>query len=206
MKTLNEIYNELANTYGDPHGEMVFTFSDKGAMHSYIDFYESYFVKKRDRVRLLEIGMMTGGSMHMWQHYFQDYELTGIDLARTWNQPRPFQANVESDARVQLLFGVNSTQGVPNAIMGQQYDFIIDDGDHALASQIKTFENYYPSLAPGGTYFIEDIIGENELAELRKFILHYRESNYLDFTIRHHAGFKNGRRDDQILAVTRTMK
>lgn len=203
MKTLNEIYNELANTYGDKHGEMVFTFSDKGAMHSYIDFYESYFVKKRDHVRLLEIGMMTGGSMHMWQQYFQDYDLTGLDLAQTWNQPRPFQAAVESDARIRLLFGVNSTQGIPDSIIGQQYDFIIDDGDHSVQAQIKTFLNYYPSLAPGGTYFIEDVVGEDELNTLRKFVLSYREEQFQDFTIRHYGGFKNGRRDDQILAITR---
>lgn len=205
-ETLQQIYQRYADEYGDKQGEMVFTFSDKGAMHSYIDFYESYFAKKRDHAKLLEIGMMTGGSMLLWQTYFDRYQLTGIDLSPSWNQARPFQPKLESDDNIKLMFGINSVKGVPDELLAEKFDFIIDDGDHAVTSQIETFQNYYPLLSPGGTYFIEDIIGENELAALRKFILNYRETNYLDFTIRHHAGFKNGRRDDQILAITRTVK
>ena len=72
--SLSQLYNDLAKRYGSPTGEMVFTFSDKGSMHSYIEFYERYFSSKRDSVRLLEIGMMTGGSLHLWQKYFSQYQ------------------------------------------------------------------------------------------------------------------------------------
>jgi len=200
---LNEIYQELANVYGDTQGEMVFTFSDKGAMHSYIDFYESYFQAKRDSVRLLEIGMMTGGSMHLWQKYFKQYHLVGLDLNTTWNQPRPFQDAIESDPNVTLMFGINSRQPAPVALEPGSFDFIIDDGDHTAMAQMETFDSYWPLTAPGGTYFIEDVVGPTQIEVLYRFLENYQQKNNVKFDIHHYKGFKLNRADDQILAITR---
>lgn len=201
--SLNDLYAKLAEQYGAQSGEMVFTFSDKGSMHSYINFYESYFHKKKDGVRLLEIGLMTGGSMHLWQKYFTNYKMVGIDIGQSWNQPRPFQADIESDPDIEIIFGISSRDPIPSYLGDKKFDFIIDDGDHKVISQMETFANYYNLLAVNGTYFIEDIISETELSQLRRFLLTYRENNRLDFTFTHYAGFKNNRHDDQILAITR---
>jgi len=202
--TLQEIYQSMANQYGSATGEMVFTFSDKGSMHSYIDFYESFFKIKRNRASLLEIGMMTGGSLHLWQTYFEDYDLVGMDISAHWNQSRPFQSILESDPKVTLLFGVNSrNKPVPDELQQRQFDFVIDDGDHSVMAQIETFENYWPMVGLGGTYFIEDVIGAVQIETLQNFLAQYQQQHDQQFRIEHYRGFKNRRADDQILAVTR---
>lgn len=203
--SLSQLYNDLAKRYGSPTGEMVFTFSDKGSMHSYIEFYERYFSSKRDSVRLLEIGMMTGGSLHLWQKYFSQYQLVGMDISATWNAVRDFQSDLENDANITLLFGINSRDPVlPDPVKNQKFDFIIDDGDHSVLAQMETFENYWPLVSDSGTYFIEDVVGPVQIEALKKFLQEYTDKHGVQFKIDHYQGFKKNRADDQILAVTRT--
>lgn len=201
---LTEIYKKLSDKYGSQTGEMVFTFSDKGSMHSYIEFYEKYFEPKRDNVTLLEIGLMTGGSMHLWQRYFKKYQLVGMDISPTWNQPRDFQSLIENDPNISLLFEVNSRdKNIPDAAKSKSFDFIIDDGDHSVLSQMETFENYYPLLADTGVYFIEDVVGTVQVEILKKFLDGYGQKYQQDFKVVHYQGYKNQRADDQIVAVTK---
>jgi hypothetical protein len=201
---LSEIYNNLADTYGTKSGEMVCSFSDKGSMHSYIEFYETYFQAKRDSVKLLEIGMMTGGSLHMWQKYFDNYQLVGMDISPSWNTYREFQPELENDPNVCLLFGINSRHAaLPLEVQNQKFDFIIDDGDHSALAQIETFENYWPLIDNLGTYFIEDVIGPTQIEILQKFLQEYSDKHSVQFDIKHYRGFKNNRADDQILAISK---
>jgi hypothetical protein len=201
---LKQLYNTLADQYGSKTGEMVFTFSDKGSMHSYVEFYEKYFEPRRNKVSLLEIGMMTGGSMHLWQKYFQEYYLVGVDISPTWNQTRDFQHELESDSNITLLFEINSrNKQLHDAVKSQKFDFIIDDGDHSVLAQIDTFENYWPLTADQGTYFIEDVVGPTQAEALKKFLTEYSNKHQQVLKIDHYQGLKNGRADDQIIAVTR---
>jgi hypothetical protein len=202
---LSTLYQDLARQYGSQSGEMVFTFSDKGSMHSYIEFYERYFEPWRGNVSLLEIGMMTGGSMQLWQRYFHKYFLVGMDLSPAWSQSRPFQAEIEADPDIKLIFGVNSrVSPIPEALQALQFDFVIDDGDHTVLAQMDTFQNYWPRVGSGGTYFIEDVIGPIQVRALQNFLSQYQAQENQRLQIEHYQGFKNGRADDQILAVTRT--
>ena len=197
---LQEIYHDMVQQYGNVPGEMVTMFSDKGTMHSYIDYYERHFEPRREQVRLLEIGVMTGGSLLMWQRYFKKYQLYGIDISKTWNQPRPFQAQIEADADIHLSFGVNSTRdAIPAAVAAQQFDFVIEDGDHAVIAQMDTFRKYWPLVAEGGAYFIEDVTGPAQIEMLQNFV----RREYPDARMDHYRGFKNHRADDQILTVYR---
>ena len=199
---LTEIYKQLSRQYGNNNGEMVFTFSDKGAAHSYIEFYENYFKTKRDCVTLLEIGMMTGGSMHLWQKYFTKYTLVGLDLAPTWNQLRPFQIEVEQDPNITLIFNCDSrSPDMPSAIFDKEFNFVIDDGDHSVSAQIDTFTNYWPVVQDKGVYFIEDVIGSEQVVTLTKFIKEHCAELGDAAVLDHYVGHKNGRLDDQILAV-----
>jgi len=202
--SLVELYQELADRYGSKIGEMVFTFSDKGSMHSYIEFYESYFQHRRDSVSLLEIGMMTGGSLHLWQRYFSQYRLIGMDISSGWNALRDFQAELENDPDITLLFGINSRDPtLPDSVSGKRFDFIIDDGDHSVEAQMDTFRNYWPLTADTGTYFIEDVVGPKQIDVLKDFLQEYSEDHDVTLKMEHYQGFKNNRADDQILAVTR---
>lgn len=203
---LRQLYDSLADLYGSKTGEMVFTFSDKGSMHSYIEFYESYFQDKKNDVSLLEIGMMTGGSLHLWQRYFDRYRLVGMDISRSWNSLREFQAELEDDPDITLLFGINSRDpALPDSVSGKRFDFIIDDGDHSVEAQMDTFRNYWPLTADTGTYFIEDVIGPKQIDALKDFLQEYSEDYDVTLKMEHYQGFKNNRADDQILAVSKVL-
>jgi len=201
---LQQLYQELAEKYGNKTGEMIFTFSDKGSMHSYIEFYEKYFEPIRSNVSLLEIGMMTGGSMHLWQQYFDQYRLVGMDISSAWNTQRDFQTSIENDSNITLLFGVNSRNSdIPQAVKDQKFDFVIDDGDHSALAQMETFENYWPTVTEDGVYFIEDVVGPTQIQILKNFLAEYSTKHSVPLSIDHYQGFKNNRADDQILAISR---
>lgn len=198
-QSLAEIYDDLAKLY-DQGGDVHF-FSDKGTVHSYIDFYENYFADKRNKVRLLEIGVMSGASFLVWSRYFKEYRLVGIDLAQDLGESKDFHLQIESDPDIHLYLGLDSTQVyMPNELRCMDFDFIIDDGNHEFWAQILTLQSYWPLLLPGGVYFIEDIMGDGEVQQFKKLIA----VRYPGAIVEHHAGFKDDRRDDQILAIKKT--
>jgi len=199
MKTLREIYTELVAEHAPGStGEMVFTFSDKGSMHSYIEFYEKYFEPYRDQASILEIGVMTGGSMLMWSKYFDSVFLTGVDLREGFNQELPFQKDI---AYAVWKWGVDSTDPAQTPFL-KQHRFVIDDGAHDLESQIKTFKNYWQFVQTGGTYFVEDIVDDLATDALRKFIADWVKEPH---TVDYYRGFAH-RSDDRILAITKEKK
>jgi hypothetical protein len=198
MKTLREIYTDLVATHAaNTPGEMVTTFSDKGSMHSYIEFYEQYFAPHREHASVLEIGVMTGGSLLLWQEYFDTVWLTGIDLREGFNLELPFQTEIVA----RFHWGVDSTDSaqVPDL---PEYQFVIDDGAHDLKSQIQTLKNYWHLVRPGGTYFIEDIEDDISVEILQCFVQSWITTPH---TTEHYRGFEH-RADDQILAITKEHK
>jgi len=199
MTPLRAIYDTLvAEHAANTSGEMVTTFSDKGTMHSYIEYYERHFEPHRALASVLEIGVMTGGSMLLWQHYFDSVFLTGVDLRQGFNQPLPFQDELTWAV---WHWGVDSTNPdhVPDL---KQHQFVIDDGAHDLESQIKTLKNYWRFVQPGGTYFIEDIENDANTEALRKFISDWVKEPH---TVDYYRGFEH-RADDRILAITKERK
>jgi hypothetical protein len=200
MTTLRQIYDSLVAEHAtNTQGEMVTTFSDKGTMHSYIEYYERHFEPHRDLASILEIGVMTGGSMLLWSEYFDSVFLTGVDLRVGFNQPLPFQAELED---VVWHWGVDSTNAdqVPTL---KQHRFVIDDGAHDMLSQMATFKNYWSALQPGGTYFIEDVEDDVSESFLKGFLQGYLRDT--EHSIEVYRGFAH-RADDRIIAITKENK
>jgi cephalosporin hydroxylase len=200
MQTLREIYTELVAEHAPGStGEMVFTFSDKGAMHSYIEYYEKWFEPQRDASSILEIGVMTGGSALLWRKYFRNVLLTGVDLRVGFNQELSFQEEIGADWH----WGVDSTdpEQVPDII--KPHHFVIDDGAHDVASQIATFKNYWHLVKPGGTYFIEDIESDDSTQTISLFLKDFLKDQ--PHSTDYFRGFPH-RQDDRILAITKDPK
>jgi SAM-dependent methyltransferase len=128
--------------------------------HSYLETYERLFGPRRtDPVRLLEIGICTGGSLLAWAEYFTspETEIVGLDvtfdlLKFDLSQNPKVTAHL-MDARVQI----------PG---GGLFDFIIDDGSHYLNDQVRSFLLLKKSLKPGGTYIIEDVYSQGDAEAL----------------------------------------
>jgi len=71
--TLHQLYDK----YYDPKTG----WPDKGTTHSYIEVYEEILAPYRKTAKnILEIGLMSGESLRMWDEYFKG-EVFGIDCS-----------------------------------------------------------------------------------------------------------------------------
>ena len=143
--------------------------SDKGTLHSYIDYYESLFSSLRDKpIRLLEIGVQGGISLLMWREYFPNAEIMGIDIDLSTLQVKVKQA-ASTDSQIRILQSDATLPKVTDHLSGK-YDIIIDDGSHHFAHQISSFLIFKDFLNTDGLYVIEDVQTELEAQYLNKLI------------------------------------
>lgn len=126
--------------------------SDKWS--SYLAYYDRLFLPWRDNpVRLLEIGVQNGGSLETWARYFHAAAiLVGCDI-----DPRCAALRYE-DPRITVVVGDANGEDARQRIaaLAPQFDIVIDDGSHRSADIIQAFVGYFPRLAPGGVYVVED--------------------------------------------------
>lgn len=195
---MNQVYKDLIDHYQiNTQGEIVEQFSDKGTVHSYINYYEREFQPVRMYCRMLEIGLMTGASLKLWSEFFYNYELCGIDLRQGFNDAKPWQQDLLDDPDIEIHFGIDSTKDIVQ--FNKNFSIILDDGAHDWESQLRTFCNYWPQLAQGGIYYIEDVENPGSLTLLKEGIARHCAGQTIAFDEYH--GHLNGRLDDQILAI-----
>jgi SAM-dependent methyltransferase len=116
----------------------------------YDPVFEPYLDKK---VVLLELGVLKGGSLLMWNDYFKKGSIVGIDI----NLPMDSQL---SD-RISVFEGNQTDIGfladVASRTAPYGYDIIIDDASHMGELTKKSFWYLFDNhLKPGGLYVIED--------------------------------------------------
>jgi len=144
--------------------------TDKQRKHGYLSYYEHYLSPLQNaEISLLEIGIARGGSIKLWNDYFSRAKIIGVDISqenidkvaqKMGLEKTEIDNSFESSSSNVSLILANSMDR--KALCGHfnpnQFDIIIDDGNHSLQSQILTFCYLYPFLKPGGLYFIEDIV------------------------------------------------
>jgi hypothetical protein len=138
---------DLFEKYSDGNGG-----GDKGSVHSYIDVYAAEMVRKNN-VDLLEIGVWEGHSLAMWGEYF-DGNIVGVDVDLS-------RCRFPVDAR---LCDATNENAIQATLGDQMFDYIIDDGSHRPADQVRSFELLWPRVKQGGKYFVEDIDNDDALA------------------------------------------
>ena len=121
-------------------------------MH-YFEVYERHFEAYRNKpISVLEFGVMHGGSLQMWKHYFGPRaQIVGVDIS-----PRCAELTEEN---ITILLGDQEDREFLRTICHTQppFDIIIDDGGHTMAQQTATFEEMWCHLKPGGVYLCEDL-------------------------------------------------
>lgn len=146
MKTLTEL--------GLKHG------TDKASLHEYTLIYETYFAPLRDKpIRLLEIGVLNGASLRMWQDYFPNSYILGVDCddkpelrAEGLNVLKADATKKESWQQiVREMYYETALDPRPDI-----FDIIIDDGRHSTYSIVQSFTCGFPLLRSGGLYIAED--------------------------------------------------
>jgi len=117
---------------------------------NYYREYSKMFAPFKDKpVRILEIGVQNGGSLHMWQEYFPNAEkIIGIDIDQ---QCKRF----ESD-KIEIYIGKQEDKKFIDSIPGE-FDIVIDDGGHTMKQQQSSFKFLFPRVKDGGLYVIEDL-------------------------------------------------
>jgi SAM-dependent methyltransferase len=147
--------------------------TDKG---QYAPAYEVLLGSRRKQVRrVLEIGIGTlvpnahssmqgwgarhyrpGGSLRAWRDYFPGAEIVGVDVQK--------DTQFKDKRIVTHLCDSTDRQAAAELLTDAgTFDFIIDDGSHETRDQLATLRNFFPALAPGGLYAIEDIGWRSEL-------------------------------------------
>lgn len=92
-----------------------------------------------------------GGSLRAWRDYFPGAQILGLDV----------QPDTQfSDERIETMLGDSTDPAVAQRFPGDHFDLIIDDGDHAR--QFATMLLWWPKVALGGVYAIEDVWGEGQ--------------------------------------------
>ena len=133
-----------------------------GNRHCYARVYDRLLSPGRFSLRrLMEIGLCRGlaesnqpntPSVELWHTYFPFCHIIGIDLtdfSRFHNNR--FSSFVCDQSKPEEV------RSVASRIEPGSLDVIIDDGSHASFDQQMTFREFFPLLAEGGWYFIEDI-------------------------------------------------
>ena len=149
----------LADIYPLHAGRDCRSGSDKGDVHSFIEVYEELFAPYQTTARnVLEIGLMGGHSLLMWEKYFAQAAVHGIDLC---DQPHGGLADLrpliaEGTHRIALLDATLPEQ-VETAFGSTLFDVIVEDASHALSHQLSIYANFKSHLAFDGIYAIEDV-------------------------------------------------
>jgi hypothetical protein len=118
----------------------------------YFPVYEKHFAPLRDKpIKLLEIGVLNGGSLEMWRKYFHpDSVIVGIDI-------NPDCKNHEQEG-INIRIGDQSDPIFLKSLIDEfgAFDLVLDDGSHHVDHVNKTFQFLYPLIDKDGMYFIED--------------------------------------------------
>jgi cephalosporin hydroxylase len=152
--------------------------TDKGTAHSYIGWYEDTFSERRaEKLNVLEIGVLFGGSLKMWEKYFENSQIYGIeDFSQEdgqWHyQYEPVDGDAVMEERITLFnFNCEDPNLISSHLHDLSFDIILDDANHQLSQQMKNFENYYPYISDGGIYICEDVQTKEDAEDLKSFIL-----------------------------------
>lgn len=148
--TLAEIYQHHRNL-SDGLG-----WGDKGTVHSYIEVYEELFAPHRHTVgNVLEIGILNGSSLLMWEQYFAKASVIGMDVT---DQPYGFDLRplIYSGHKIVIGNAANPDE-VERHFVGMKFAVVIDDASHNLDAQLQTYRNFRGRMAGGGLYVIEDV-------------------------------------------------
>lgn len=143
--------------------------SDKNTSHAYIDGYYSkeFSDKKELSIKLMEIGIRQGYSHILWDKYFTNGEIWGVDNGEsgfTWDILNNTKIHVFKDDAYSKDF-------IQDKLPKTYFDYVIDDGSHHPTHQKLFIDLYLPLLKNGGKLIIEDVGNINLANQLKSHAL-----------------------------------
>ena len=145
----------------------------------YTSFYHSLLKDRRDAKKVLEVGIghpgcmwspeswywpikpyITGASIRMWEEYFPEATVYALDCRKDI---------LINEGRIKSFWcDQAAASSYPLEALGNNFDFIVEDGSHFPGHQLTAIRMLVPLLRPGGIYIAEDT-GYMDEEELREF-------------------------------------
>jgi hypothetical protein len=174
--------------------EFKLTKTDKSTGHSYVPhLYDELFLPfQNKKTNVLEIGTREGDSLILWQKYFPNAKIYGIDN----NASNRFN-NISLD-RVEIIFGDAYVKETISSIKNK-FSIVIDDGSHKLDDMKKAIEIYYPKLVKKGILILEDVQSFDWVSDIKDFCEDLKIFNVKEYDLR---SIKN-RYDDLAVVITK---
>ena len=171
--------------------------TDKDTTHAYIYPYDKVFEKYRDKtISLLEIGNNGGESIRLWNDYFDNAQILGIEIndlkeldginAQYENINLYTKTDAYSDATIDLFYKND-----------YKFDIIIDDGSHRPEHQAFAIIKWLPFLKEGGVFVIEDV----QSLEIAQYLMSLIPERLLDRSMVIDRRHVKGRYDDIMITV-----
>jgi hypothetical protein len=138
MKSLDEIGKD----YGTDKSSLV---------HDYLNKYPKHMpYYKFETLKILEIGVLDGGSLRTWRDYFYNSTIVGIDINE--------ECKKHEEDRIIVEIGSQTDKEFLDSVVKKHgpFNMIIDDGSHMCSHVIFSFENLIDSVVSGGCYIVED--------------------------------------------------
>ena len=124
-------------------------------LHNYLPYYWMHFRDIRTEVgKVLEIGVQTDRSIRMWEEFFPNATIYGLDIDPACEQL--------AGGRCEIFIGDQSDHSVLRRVVdraGGHFDIVIDDGSHRVEHQLASFDYLFPTLSDHGIYAVEDTGG-----------------------------------------------
>jgi GT2 family glycosyltransferase len=116
--------------------------------------FERLFTPYREvPLRLLEISATPDGTIELWARYFSQASVLLSCVAA------PAMGDAAADGRVRRVVGAPEAPAVMAEVLRHsvQFDIIIDNASLTGAAVASTFSAYFPLLADGGLYLVENL-------------------------------------------------
>ena len=122
--------------------------TDKATYHRYTDFYDRLLSHLRDdSINFLEIGILNGASLMMWNEYFSAAKIYGADINLC--------THLDSSKVTTIVANQENEEDLLK--LPDNLHVILDDGGHTMLQQQLTLKVMFKKLLPGGIYILEDL-------------------------------------------------
>ncbi len=120
--------------------------------HDYLALYERFLSPLRNSsAKILEIGVLNGASLAVWEAYFPNGAIIGADINTATKRFARGQVAIE------IIDQSNIEQLVQLGVKHGPFDVIIEDGSHFWEHQLTSLKTMFPFVKNGGIYIVEDL-------------------------------------------------
>lgn len=143
----------------DPITSIYMNYNEVPGFHHWLHYGKAYYEnimhldKREGSVKMLEIGVQSGGSSRLWKQLFKEkLDYVGVDINPNCKQFEKPEEHIKIEIGSQLdepfLKKICKTYG--------PFDFILDDGGHSTEMIMTTLNVLWYCLEDQGVYAVED--------------------------------------------------